>query len=783
MSSQVEASRASTMASKSPSLLHCLAIFLLLAQLAHSAIIRPPSGPSDGQHEQNPQPSTAYIVHTDHLAKPSQFATPEHWYTSMVDSLSPSTASKRIFYVYDTAMHGFAAELTDDEARLLSSTPGVAGVYKDTVVHVHTTRSPGFLGLNEDFGIWPDTDFGDGVIIGFVDTGIWPESASFDDAGLGPVRPSWKGRCDDDGERFNASMCNNKLVGARFFAGAPGAKAIGVDADFQSPRDAFGHGTHVASTAAGAEVPDAGLFMFAGGTARGVAPRARVAMYKACDQRGNCRPTGIVAAIDAAVKDGVDILSLSIGGFHDPDFYKHPMSIALFGAVRAGVFVACSAGNSGPLEFSLGNVAPWITTVGAATVDRVFPVSVTLGNGQVLTGQSLYAQTANQTQMIPLLPSDCTGQDLVPDRIMGKIVVCGEYFGVEPPYGVAVQRAGGSGLISIATLEQRMDGLMVQAFTLPAVTISAREAERLAAYIGSEPYPVASFRFTCRTVTGENRAPTVATFSSRGPNHIVREILKPDVIAPGTNILAAWPGESPLTEADGDTRRSGFNIISGTSMACPHVAGVAALIKQKHRDWTPAMIRSALMTTATTVDSHGRPIADNARRGGGATPMAAGAGLVRPQLALDPGLVYDATEEDYVDFFCTLNYTTEQIRMFLPDFTGCTRTLPDGVGGFNYPSFVVDFSNGTDVRMLTRTVTKVSEGPETYTVRVAAPKHLVSVTVTPATLEFGELNETKSYAVVFQSKESSAGSKMQFGHIVWENDVHRVSSPVVFTWI
>ncbi|CAN6219361.1 unnamed protein product [Urochloa humidicola] len=768
------------MASKTSIPLQCLLVFLVLAQLAHSAMIPPPSGPSRGHQEPDPQPSTAYIVHTDHLAKPSQFATPEHWYTSMVASLSPSTASKRIFYVYDTAIHGFAAELTDDEARLLSSTPGVAGVYKDTVLHVHTTRSPGFLGLNKDFGIWPDADFGDGVIIGFVDTGIWPESASFNDSGIGPVRASWKGRCDDYAERFNASMCNNKLVGARsFFAAGPGAKALAADTNFQSPRDAYGHGTHVASTAAGAEVPDAGLFMFAGGTATGVAPRARVAMYKACDQRGNCNFADIVAAIDAAVKDGVDILSLSIGG-RQGRFYEDTMSIALFGAVRAGVFVACSAGNSGPQEFSLSNVAPWITTVGAATVDRVFPVSVTLGNGQVLTGQSLYAQTANQTPMIPLLASECTGEDLVPDRIMGKIV--------GPPYGVALQRAGGSGLISVAALEQRMDGLMVQAFTLPAVTISVREAERLAAYILSEPYPVASFRFTCRTVTGENRAPMVATFSSRGPNHIVPEILKPDVIAPGTNILAAWPSETPLTHADGDTRSSSFNIISGTSMACPHVAGVAALLKQKHRDWTPAMIRSAIVTTATTLDSHGRPIMDNARRGGGATPMAAGAGLVRPQLALDPGLAYDSVEQDYVDFFCTLNYTTEQIRMFVPDFTGCRSTLPGGVGDFNYPSFVVDFSNGTDVRMLTRTVTKVSDGPETYTVRVTAPKDLVAVTVTPATLEFGELNEKKSYAVVFQSKNGSAaahgtGRKMKFGHIVWENDVHQVRSPVVFTWI
>ncbi|KAG2637951.1 hypothetical protein PVAP13_2NG556500 [Panicum virgatum] len=692
----------------------------------------------------------------------------------MVASLSPATNSSRVFYVYDAAMHGFAAELTDDEARRLSNIPGVAGVHQDRVLHLHTTRSPGFLGLDKDFGIWPDTDFGDGVIIGFVDSGIWPESASFDDTGLGPVRTSWKGRCVD-GERFNASMCNNKLVGARFFTTGT-SLATG---DFLSPRDMAGHGTHVASTAAGSEVPDAGLFGFARGTARGVAPRARVAMYKACVLH-DCSTASIVAAIDAAVKDGVDILSLSVGGLDDPVFYKDPMSIALFGAVRAGVFVACSAGNFGPWESTLSNVAPWITTVGAATVDRVFPVSITLGSGQVLTGQSLYAHTTNPTDMIRLLPSNCSN-DLEPDRIRGKIVMCARDFGVYPSYGVAVKKAGGSGLVSISPLDWHMDALMVQPFTLPAVAVSAREADRLSAYIDSVPDPVASFCFTGRTATGENRAPVVTSFSSRGPNHIVREILKPDVIAPGANILAAWPGESPLTQSRSDARRSSFNIVSGTSMACPHVAGVAALLKHKHRDWTPAAIRSALMTTAATLDSRGRGIADNSRTSSGvATPMAAGAGHVRPQMALDPGLVYDAVEQDYTDFLCTLNYTAAQIRMFVPRFAGCTRTLPGGAAGLNYPSFVVDLSDGTGVRVLKRTVTKVSEGPETYTVRVVAPDH-VAVTVTPRTLQFEKQKEKKSYKVVFRSKKTAVGST-QFGHIVWENDVHQVRSPVEFRW-
>ncbi|KAL6856172.1 hypothetical protein ACP4OV_018974 [Aristida adscensionis] len=272
----------------------------------------------------------------------------------------------------------------------------------------------------------------------------------------------------------------------------------------------------------------------------------------------------------------------------------------------------------------------------------------------------------------PAVTCNCV-DDLVPARITGKVVVCKR---VHASYG---------------------------ALMLPAVGLGAVEAEKLAAYMHSHPYPVASFRFTCRIVTGENQ--------------FVGEILKPIVIAPAATILAAWPDESPLTLAAGDARPS--RRCSGRHM---------------HPDWTPAMIRSALMTTAATLDNAGRGIADNAPVGDDADPMAAGAGHVRPQMALDPGLVYDAVEKDYVDFLCTLNYTAAQIRPIVPGFAGCTRTLPGGAAGLNYPSFVVAFDNGTGVRSLTQTATKVSEGPEAYTVSAVAPVQLLAVTVTPAKL-------------------------------------------------
>ncbi|KAF7072349.1 hypothetical protein CFC21_077494 [Triticum aestivum] len=767
------------MASMISILLRCSLLLLLLVQSTHSSVTQKPKNAIAEEHKQ-PHPSTShtYIVLANHLAKPSKFDTLERWYASMAGK-----NSNRIRYTYGTVMHGFAARLTDGEAQRMATVPGVSSVYKDRVYHTQTTRSPWFMGLHDDFGAWPDAEFGDGVIIGFVDTGIWPERASFNDAGLSPVRSTWRGKCVDV-PGFNASLCNNKLVGAKSFVTVE-LEAGGLLTD-PSPRDIAGHGTHVASTAAGSEVPSADLFQFAGGRASGVARMARIAMYRACNR--GCFTSDVVAAIDAAVTDGVDLLSMSIAYPVEP-FYNDLLSVATFGAERRGVFVVLAGGNKGPTAPTVSNVAPWVTTVGAATTDRVFPATLTLGNGVVLTGQSLYNIPFSQSQgagMIPLVRTSCGEYDLTPDKVMGKVVVCSQDAGASA--GFDVERAGGAGIISVDNTERFWDTVMAQPFPLPGLLLSSAGGKKLADYMSSVAYPVASFNFTCDTVTGENRAPMVAGFSSRGPNPIVPEILKPDVIAPGVNILAAWSGAASPSHSEMDPRRVEYNILSGTSMACPHVAGVAALIKKRHGDWTPAMIRSALMTTAGPLDKDGRDIVDSGSAIGavvmGATPLAAGAGLVLPRLAMDPGLVYDAGTQDYVDFLCTLNYTVEQMRMFVPELSKCARTIPGGVANLNYPSFVVVFDGRTRVRTLTRTLTLVSARPESYNVTVAAPDG-VKVTVTPATLEFRWPKEKRSYSVQFSSeaeaKARPAGT-WEFGHIAWENRKHRVRSPVAFKW-
>uniref|UniRef100_M8C3P6 Subtilisin-like protease n=1 Tax=Aegilops tauschii TaxID=37682 RepID=M8C3P6_AEGTA len=525
------------MASMVSILLRCSLLVLLLVQSTHSSVTPKAKNAIAEEHKPAlPSSSNTYIVLTNHLAKPSKFDTLEHW-----------------------------------------------------LYHTQTTRSPWFMGLHDDFGAWPDAEFGDGVIIGFVDTGIWPERASFSDTGLGPVRSTWRGKCVD-APGFNASLCNNKLVGAKSFTDS-------------SPRDIDGHGTHVASTAAGSEVPSADLFKFAGGRASGVARMARIAMYKACI-RGGCSLSAITAAVDAAGSDGVDLISMSIGGPVEA-FYDDLVTVATFGAERRGVFVVMSGGNYGPNASSITNVAPWMTTVGAATTDRVFPATLRLGNGVVLTGQSLYNIPFSQgAGTIPLVSSDCGKYgDLTPDKFMGKVVVCSK--GVGAWAGFDVERAGGAGMISADSRTRFGDAVKAQPFNLPGLQLSSTGVKKLADYMSSVAYPVASFNFTCNTVTGENRAPMVAGFSSRGPNPIVPEILKPDVIAPGVNILAAWSGAASPSGSNMDPRRVEYNILSGTSMACPHVAGVAALIKKRHGDWTPAMIRSALRYNVTVAAPDG----------------------------------------------------------------------------------------------------------------------------------------------------------------------------------
>ncbi|OIT39356.1 PREDICTED: subtilisin-like protease SBT1.7 [Nicotiana attenuata] len=735
---------------------------------------------------------STYIVHVAKSQMPESFEDHKHWYDSSLKSVSDSA---EMLYVYNNVVHGFSARLTVQEAESLERQSGILSVLPEMKYELHTTRTPSFLGLDRSADFFPESNAMSDVIVGVLDTGVWPESKSFDDTGLGPVPDSWKGECES-GTNFSSSNCNRKLIGARYFSKGYETTLgpVDVSKESKSARDDDGHGTHTATTAAGSVVQGASLFGYASGTARGMATRARVAVYKVC-WIGGCFSSDILAAMDKAIDDNVNVLSLSLGGGNS-DYYRDSVAIGAFAAMEKGILVSCSAGNAGPSPYSLSNVAPWITTVGAGTLDRDFPAYVSLGNGKNFSGVSLYKGDLSLSKMLPFVYAGnasnttngnlCMTGTLIPEKVKGKIVLCDRGINPRVQKGSVVKEAGGVGMI-LANTAANGDELVADAHLLPATTVGQTTGEAIKKYLTSDPNPTATILFE-GTKVGIKPSPVVAAFSSRGPNSITQEILKPDIIAPGVNILAGWTGAVGPTGLAEDTRRVGFNIISGTSMSCPHVSGLAALLKGVHPDWSPAAIRSALMTTAYTVYKNGGALQD-VSTGKPSTPFDHGAGHVDPVAALNPGLVYDLRADDYLNFLCALNYTSIQINSIARRNYNCETSKKYSVTDLNYPSFAVVFpeqmtagsgSSSSSVKY-TRTLTNV--GPAgTYKVStVFSPSNSVKVSVEPETLVFTRANEQKSYTVTFAAPSTPSTTNM-FGRIEWSDGKHVVGSPVAISW-
>ncbi|CAL0322494.1 unnamed protein product [Lupinus luteus] len=733
-----------------------------------------------------------YIIHMDKSTMPSTFNDHLSWFDSSLKSVS---ASAEILYTYKNIAHGFSTRLTLQEADTLGKQPGILSVIPEVRYDLHTTRTPQFLGIDKATTLLPASDQLSQVIIGILDTGIWPELKSLDDTGLGPVPSTWKGVCET-GNNFNSSNCNRKLVGARFFSKGYEAALGPIDEKIESrsPRDDDGHGSHTLTTAGGSAVAGASLFGLASGTARGMATQARVAAYKVCWLFG-CFSSDIAAGFDKAIEDGVNILSMSIGGSL-LDYDRDIIAIGAFSATAHGILVSASAGNRGPNEGSVTNVAPWLTTVGAGTIDRDFPAYISLGNGKIYTGASLYNGKSLSDSPLSLVYSGnvsnssvgylCVSDSLIPSKVSGKIVVCERGGSSRVEKGLVVKSAGGVGMILVNS-EEYGEQLIYDAHLIPAASLGQKSGDALKNYVFSDPNPTAKLAFG-GTKLQVQPSPVVAAFSSRGPNALTPKILKPDLIAPGVNILAGWTGEVGPSGLSIDQRHVSFNIISGTSMSCPHVSGLAAILKGAYPEWSPAAIRSALMTTSYTTYKSGETFQDGATDKP-ATPFDYGAGHVDPVAALDPGLVYDANVDDYLDFLCALNYTSLEIKIATKrDFT-CDSRKKYRVEDFNYPSFAVPLetasgigggSNAPCTVQYSKTLTNVGT-PGTYKASVSSQITSVKIVVEPEVLSFTELYEKKSYTVTFTYTSLPSGTT-SFANLEWSDGKHRVVSPIAFSW-
>uniref|UniRef100_A0A2P2M2U9 Subtilase family protein n=1 Tax=Rhizophora mucronata TaxID=61149 RepID=A0A2P2M2U9_RHIMU len=707
-------------------------------------------------------------------------------------------------YSYRHLINGFAVHVSPEQAETLRSAPGVKSVERDWKVRRLTTHTPQFLGLPTE--VWPTGGgfdrAGEDIIIGFVDSGIYPHHPSFaahSNDPYGPL-PTYRGKCEIDANT-KRSFCNGKIVGAQHFAEAAiAAGAFNPSIDFASPMDGDGHGSHTAAIAAGNNGIPVRMHGHEFGKASGMAPRARIAVYKALYRLFGGFVADVVAAIDQAVHDGVDILSLSVGPNSPPATTKttflNPFDATLLAAVKAGVFVAQAAGNGGPFPKTLVTYSPWITSVAAAIDDRRYKNHLTLGNGKILPGIGLSPSTRlNHTYTLVAAndvvldssamkynPSDCQRPEVLNKNLVeGNILLCGYSFnfvvGTSSVKKVSETAKSLGAVGFVLAVENVSPGTKFDPVpvNLPGILITevTKSMDLIDYYNISTPRDwtrrVKSFKATGSIGDGltpilHKSAPQVALFSARGPNikdfsFQDADLLKPDILAPGSLIWAAW---SPDGTDEANYVGEAFAMMSGTSMAAPHIAGIAALVKQKHPNWSPATIKSALMTTSTTLDRAGNPLRaqqyseTEAMKLVTATPFDYGSGHVNPRAALDPGLIFDAGYEDYLGFLCTTpGIDVHEIRNHTNSPCNFTMGHP---WNLNTPSITI--SHLVKTQIVTRTVTNVAN-EETYVItsrmqpaiavdanppamtlkRGASRKFTVSLTVrsVTGTYSFGEI--------------------------------------------
>ncbi len=726
-----------------------------------------------------------------------------------------TVAGARVFADYSVVVNGFAAMLTDAEVLTLKMNGAVADVQADEARQLDTISTSAFLGLSKPGGLWSQYGGGsplkgEGMVVGIIDGGIWPENPAFADRVDGNGKPSFNpgdmlaytsapasftGSCTA-GDGFDpARHCNNKLIGAKFFnAGFRNSGSVMNWSDYASARDSNvgsngsssghgGHGDHTASTAAGNGGVGAVVNGIPLGDASGIAPRARVAAYKVCwtyndstatdgtNAKNSCFTSDSISAIDAAVRDGVNVINYSIsGGASSGDAVEQ----AFFRAVQANVFVAASAGNAGP-DNTVAHVSPWLTTVAASTHDRSFYADVALGSGASYGGASLNVAPLPNAPLVRAEDAGMGGVDaslcysagapsgqalLDPVKVAGKVVICTRGGNARVDKSLAVKQAGGVGMV----LRDNGTGLVADAHAVPSVHVSAADGDAIKAYAVAQPGDatagMGSFYNKPKT------APIMAGFSSRGPNKADPNVLKPDLTAPGVDIVASVTPALTAAQRAGVSDGSfvppaAYDSMQGTSMSSPHVAGLALLLRQAHPAWSPAAVKSALMTTAFNTENDNLAGASN-----GLLPWSQGAGHVDPNKAVDPGLVYDAGKADFIQYQCKVNPTAVSA-------SNCsTYGTLDETYNLNLPSITVASVPGTVT--VRRKVTNVSASAATYQASIEVPGF--SAAVTPPKLELGA-GESGSFTVRLSTSGAPVNT-WQFGQLSWTDGNHVVRIPV-----
>ena len=717
--------------------------------------------------------------------------------------LSRSGIVSRPVYRFTTVLNGVVLTMTAQQASKLRGTPGVAMVEKNRIFTIKTSSgnkpdapqashgppgspdsgpqppTPAFLGLTGADGVWQkqfggDTEAGAGVIVGDIDTGFWPENPSFAAfPGQGPaagiIKKKFHGTCDTTGE--DPVSCNNKVIGARYFDAA--GLSTANPGEFTSPRDYDGHGSHTASTAAGQPV-QATINGSDAGPLEGMAPGARLSIYKVLyENAANTQASGssadINAAVEAAVNDGVDVINFSIGDNVDT---FGSTEFAFLNAAAAGVFVSAAAGNAGPGASTIDNAMPWETTDAAGTFDESFPMTVTLGNGSSYQGVGR-GSGVGSSPLIDSVNAGVSGANpinvelcfstasnggtpaLDPTKVAGKIVLCKRGTNARVDKGLAVKEAGGVGMILYnASDAQEFDA---DFHFVPTDHINNTNGLAIKSYIGSAGSS-ATASLTPTTGAPTPEAPVVAGFSSRGPSLFSGgDLGKPDIMAPGVDMVAAVSPENHAGNL--------WDSESGTSMATPHIAGVAALLMSKHPDWSPMEVKSAMMTTANPLDNQGNPIQGAS---GNANPFDMGSGQVNPGPAFDPGLVYNSGIIDWVQYSCGVG-----VHLFSGSTDLCTVFPAIKANQLNYPSIAAGALPGTQT--ITRTVTNVG-GNSHYTAHVTAPTGY-SVQVSPSSFKI-KSDQSVTYTVTV-TRTTAPLNAYAFGQLVWTDQHHHsVRSPI-----